>query len=229
MMAVNADLAGTTGLATVAKWKRVTLIVTPWVLLLTTYLVYQGAVRALGPQLGYLTGFLFYWFGWCFGLSFLILGLEGVLSLFRDRRPRFTSKRWLGVLLLLSPLLVAYGYEFPRVLSQATLPIVLTSALISLINGTAEELLWRGVYSRVFPDNLWWGYLYPAFGFAIWHFAPQSVFPSSRPGASLSLVAFALFLGLVWGWIAYRTQSVRWTTLAHIIFDFSGLGGRLYF
>jgi hypothetical protein len=198
-------------------------------LLLTTYLVYQGAVSAFGPQLGYFVGFLFYWIGWCFGFPVWVLGLGGVVDLFRDRKPRFTSRKWLGIVLLVVPLILAYGYEFPRALPEATLPIVLLSILISMVNGAAEELLWRGVYPLVFPDSTWWGYLYPTLGFAVWHFAPQSVFPNPRPGASVSLVVAAGIVGLMWGWVAYRSKSVRWTTLSHILFDFSGLGGRVYF
>jgi hypothetical protein len=198
-------------------------------LLLTTYLVYQGAVSAFGPKLGYFVGFLFYWIGWCFGFPVWVLGIGGVVDLFRDRKPRFTSRKWLGIVLLVVPLILAYGYEFPRALPEATLPIVLLSILISMVNGAAEELLWRGVYPLVFPDSTWWGYLYPTLGFAVWHFAPQSVFPNPRPGASVSLVVAAGIVGLMWGWVAYRSKSVRWTTLSHILFDFSGLGGRVYF
>jgi len=66
-------------------------------------------------------------------------------------------------------------------------------------------------------------------GFAVWHFAPQSVFPNPRPGATVSLVVAAGIVGLMWGWVAHKTKSIRWTTLSHILFDFSGLGGRVYF
>ena len=214
---------------TVSKAKKVALIAAPWVLLLTTYLAFQGAVALLGPRPGYLAGFLFYWIAWCLAFPLWILGREGVAARFRDRQPRFTSRKWLGLLLLLLPLLLAYGYEFPRVLPQATVPIVLASAAISVVNGVAEELLWRGTYASAFPGSAWWGYLYPALGFAVWHFSPQSVFPNPRPGAAVSLVVAAGIVGLMWGWVVFRTKSVRWTTLSHILFDFSGLGGRVYF
>lgn len=211
------------------KWTKTALIAAPWLLILTTNLAYQWAVAGLGSKLGYLTGFLFYWIIWCFGFSLWVLGADGVLALLRDGRLRFTSRRWLGLVLLMAPLLLAYGYEFPRVLPQATLPIVLSSAIISIVNGIAEELLWRGVYASIFPDDLWWGYLYPALGFAVWHFVPQQVFPNPRPGATVSLVIAAGIVGLMWGWVTYRTKSIRWTGLSHILFDFSGLGGRVYF
>jgi membrane protease YdiL (CAAX protease family) len=209
--------------------RKVALVAAPWALLLTTYLTYQQAVSAFGPRLGYLSGFLFYWIVWCGGFPLWVLGGDGVLALFRDLKPRFTSRKWLGILLLVAPLLLAYGYEFPRAVPEATLPIVLVSVVISVVNGIAEELLWRGTYARVFSDSVWWGYLYPTLGFAVWHFAPQSVFPNPRPGATVSLVVAAGIVGLMWGWVTYKTKSVRWTSLSHILFDFSGLGGRVYF
>jgi uncharacterized protein len=143
------------------KARRLALVAAPGVLLVTTYVTYQQAVSAFGAKLGYLAGFLFYWIVWCLGFPLWLLGRDGVLALFRDLTPRFTSRRWLGMLCLLVPLLLAYGYEFPRALPQATVPIVLTSAVISVVNGIAEELLWRGTYAHVFAGNVWWGYLYP--------------------------------------------------------------------
>jgi len=209
--------------------RRIALIAAPWALLLSTYGVYQGAVSLWGARPGYLIGFLFYWIIWCLGFPLWILGSKSVLARFREVKCRFTDRKWLGLLLLVTPLLLAYGYEFPRAAPQATLPIVLVSIVISVMNGTAEELLWRGAYPAVFPDSSWWGYLYPTVGFAVWHFAPQSVFPNPRPGATVSLVVAAGIVGLMWGWVAHKTKSIRWTTLSHILFDFSGLGGRVYF
>jgi membrane protease YdiL (CAAX protease family) len=55
------------------------------------------------------------------------------------------------------------------------------------------------------------------------------VFPNPAPGGNLALVVVAGVVGLGWGWIVRRTGSLRWSTVAHIAFDFSGLGARLYF
>ncbi|MGE5577491.1 MAG: CPBP family intramembrane glutamic endopeptidase [Syntrophothermus sp.] len=100
---------------------------------------------------------------------------------------------------------------------------------VALVNGTLEEVLWRGLYVATYPGRLWPSYLYPALGFGVWHYAPQSIFPNSFPGGSTSLVLFAVGLGLMGGWVARRTGSVRWTTVSHVLLDFSGLGALLYF
>ena len=167
--------------------------------------------------------------GWCLLFPLWLLKPDGLRKLFRDRRPRLGRPPWLGSLCLLLPLALGYGYAFPRARRQANLPILLSSAAIALVNGTLEELLWRGTYAALFPQHLFWGYIYPALGFAVWHFAPQSVFPNQAPGGNVSLVATAGILGLLWGRVARQSRSIRWTTVSHVLFDFSGLGGRIYF
>jgi len=73
------------------------------------------------------------------------------------------------------------------------------------------------------------GYLYPAVGFALWHLVPQSIHPSRMRGGTKSFLAGAFFIGLGHGWVAWRTRSIRWTVLTHILTDFLGLGGLIYF
>jgi len=209
--------------------KKFVLILTPLALLGTTYLVFQRFNTLFGLKQGYLGGFLFYWIVWCLLLPWWILGSDGLLHIFRDSKPRFGRPRWLGIIFLIVPLLLGYGYAFPRAIGQADASIVLLSAVIAIVNGTLEELLWRGAYLTAFKDNWFLGYLYPSIGFGVWHFAPQSIFPNSAPGGVISLVVVAGLIGLMWSWVANRSQSIRWVTISHILFDFSGLGGRIYF
>ena len=65
-------------------------------------------------------------------------------------------------------------------------------------------------------------------GFALWHLAPLSVRPSTMPGGAGGFIAGALLLGLGWGWVAWRTGSIRWTVVSHILLDLSGLGALKY-
>jgi membrane protease YdiL (CAAX protease family) len=95
----------------------------------------------------------------------------------------------------------------------------------AVCNALTEELFWRGVYVRLFPDDAIRGYLYPALAFGAWHIIPQSVVPFG--GGSTALVLGACFIGLGYGWVAWRTGSIRWTTLAHIGTDAMGIGAAL--
>lgn len=229
MRAMQSSLSGSVLQGQSTTWKRLALLALPFLLLASTWGVYTGVAAWLGPKSGYFVGFLFYWLFWCLGSSLFFLGPRQTIDLFISSRQDSGRPDLAGKLLLGVPLLLGYGYAFPRALPSASAPILLLSAGIALINGTMEELLWRGIYPRVFPDNAALGYLYPQIGFAIWHYAPQTIFPNSSPGGAHSLVLVAGLLGLMWGWVAWRTKSIRGTTLSHVLFDFSGLGGRIYF
>jgi membrane protease YdiL (CAAX protease family) len=68
------------------------------------------------------------------------------------------------------------------------------------------------------------GILYPAIGFALWHLAPQSIFPAeNKPAFILS----TLFLGLAYGFIAYSTGSAFWTAISHSLNGILALSGML--
>lgn len=209
--------------------KEKLLVAAPLLLLLTTYLVFNIAVKLVGLKPGYLIGFLFYWIAWCLVFPLWLLGKEAVFSMFRKVVEPLGRPKWLGAILLFSLPLFTLAYALPMQLPRATLIIVALSLLIAFINATCEEILWRGVYFKAFPGSTWWGYIYPAIWFGLWHYAPQSVLTSSYPGGAHSLVLFAVILGLMWGWVAWKTGSIRWVTMAHIILDFSGLGALFYF
>lgn len=209
--------------------KEKLLVLMPVILLVTTYLVFVAAVMLFGLKPGYLIGFLFYWISWCLVFPIWLLGRDAVFSMFRKVAEPLGKPKWLGAILLFALPLFTLIYAFPMQLPKATLLIVFLSTLIALVNATCEEILWRGLYFKAFPDSTWWGYLYPAIWFGLWHYAPQSVLTSSYPGGAHSLVLFAVVLGLMWGWVAWKTKSIRWVTLAHIILDFSGLGALFYF
>lgn len=209
--------------------KQIALIVTPFILLGTTYLVFKRLVARFGPKAGYLGGFLFYWIAWCLLLPWWILGPDCQLHIYRDGPARFGNPAWLGASLLAIPLLLSYGYAFPRAIRLASVTIVLLSALLAIVNGTLEELLWRGAYLSAFQGSWFLGFVYPAIGFAVWHFAPQSIFANPAPGGNLALVIVAGIVGLMLGWVAWQTGSILWATLSHIMFDFSGIGARIYY
>lgn len=48
------------------------------------------------------------------------------------------------------------------------------------MNALGEELLWRGLFLEVFPGEVFRGALWPLFGFALWHLAPEAILVSSQ-------------------------------------------------
>jgi len=109
------------------------------------------------------------------------------------------------------------------VFSSASIPLILLAIPGAVINGFCEEALWRGLYIKVFPKDWLSGLLFPSIGFALWHIAPQLVFPSE--GGIFPFVLSTLFLGLSYGWIAYRTESARWTAISHSLSAVIAVGG----
>lgn len=128
--------------------------------------------------------------------------------------------------LLALPPALGFTAAFPKAIREADATIVAGSAALATVNGALEELLWRDAYQAAFQPVL--AVVYPTAGFALWHYAPQLVFPNPRPGGATSLVAVAGSAGAIWSAVAFRSGSSLAGTLSHILFDFSGLGARLY-
>lgn len=205
------------------KQRLAWLISLPWLLTLSAGAVFWLGSQWLGAHGGYLLGFAFYWGVWCLGLAYVLNGRQSLVRLWRDRRPLFSRDNWLAALvwlLVLAAALLLYAADFFR----APPLLILVAAGMATINGVCEEILWRGLYVAFFPRNIWLGVVYPAAGFALWHFAPQVVFPADEP---LSFVVSTFFLGLAYGWIAYRCGSARWSAISHSLSGILALSGML--
>jgi len=201
----------------------------PFVLLVTTGIAFYFLPLFLGQKNGYFAAFLFYWLFWCMAVPVMLTGKRSIIELFRFSKPLLGEHKFLNLLFLLLPLVLVYSYEFPKVIKHSNDAVILSSVILSVVNATAEEILWRGTFLKILGRNSGSYILFSSFGFAIWHFAPQLVFSNKEPGGAFSLVAIAFVLGLLYSYVAKDTRSILLTIAAHILFDFSGLGGRLYF
>lgn len=203
--------------------------------------VFSLSARWLGAEAGYLLGFGFYWLFWCLLVPRWLLRKAEFATILRDRDPLFALPpnpspngrgayvqrtyriEWGAALLWLLVTLIAvlmYAGDFVR----APLTLILLAAPLATLNGFCEEILWRGLYVRLFPRNPWLAILYPSLGFALWHLAPQAIFPAENvPGFVIS----TFFLALPYGVIAYRTGSAKWTALSHSLSGILALSGYL--
>ena len=186
---------------------------------------YRGLSRRCGPRRGYFAAFLVYWLGWCLLFPLWVIGPGRLRPVLVAPVEPLGRPPFLGALLLAGPPLGSALTGFRARVRRATPLMLLASAGFALVNGAAEELLWRGIYLAEFPRQPLVGYLYPSLGFGAWHLAPQSVRPSHMPGGRWAFAATAVFMGLTYGWVARRTGSIRWTVVSHMVTDFFGLGG----
>ncbi len=201
----------------------VLLIGLPLLLLPVMVGIFAVSARWLGAQAGYLTGFSFYWLFWCLFVPRCLLGKVEFTTILSDRARLFCGVNWLAALLWLVVTLAAvfmYAGEFVR----APLTLILLAAPLATLNGFCEEILWRGLYVCRFPQNPWLAILYPSLGFALWHLAPQVIFPAENV---IGFVVSTFFLAMPYGYIAYRTGSAKWTALSHSLSGILALSGYL--
>lgn len=198
-------------------------IVVPFLLLPSMLAVFGLINPWLGREPAYLLGFAFYWLFWCLLVPRWLLGKEEFNTILSSHRPLFSRSNWLAATLWLVVTLVAI-FMFAAEFLRAPLHLILLAIPLAMINGICEEILWRGVFVRVFPKNIWLAILYPSVGFALWHLAPQTIFPAENV---VGFVISTFFLALPYGYIAYRTGSARWTAISHSLSGILALSGYL--
>lgn len=195
-----------------SRYRKILLLGLPIALFLTTAAAFLYLTSWLRKPVGYLLGFLFYWFFWCLIVPRTILGKDTFRTLLTDRVSLFTRNNWPALLLIIvvtAVTLVMYLSKFLR----STWILMLLSFPCAVIDGTCEEILWRATYVRVFVNTPLLAIFYPSLGFAAWHFVPQMVYPASS--GTLIFVLSTFFLGICYGFVAYRTGSAKWTAISH--------------
>ena len=170
--------------------------------------------QALGGRAGYLASLAVYWIGFCLPVI--------AIHVWRQRGPRLFSERlawrdwWLPVLLALQMGLIGLFAVVPNT-SLLTTHGAMLAALIGLINAPLEETAWRGGFMTTFADRprqgFWLGWVL----FTAWHIPLALSHGIGFDGSWLSLVGGAAALGLLWSWIAWRTGSVFWVAIAHVL------------
>jgi len=188
-------------------------------------LVFVSLSRSLNAALGYVLGFLFYWVIWCALIPLCILKREGIGSLLREENPLFRRSNWLPALLLVLIVVITVIMYPPTGLLAAPIKLVLIAVPVAIVNGVCEELLWRGLYVKVFASNAVLGVVYPSVGFALWHLSPQLVVPAEN--GAWPFVASTFFLGISYAWISYRTGSIKWNVISHSIGGILDIGGAI--
>jgi membrane protease YdiL (CAAX protease family) len=200
--------------------KKCFLIILPVLLTSSTALVFGGAAQWLGDDVGYLIGFAFYWL-WCLSVPLVCWGKDGLRRVFAQNAPLFRKRNWLLIGILSLTVAGAIWMYFIPSLAKVSIWIGLFSP-IAIINGTSEEILWRGVYVKAFGRNVFLGCIYPAIGFALSHISPGLVFPAEE--GVLPFIISTFFLGLAYGWVAYKTGSARWTAITHSVIGLLAFG-----
>ena len=119
-------------------------------------------------------------------------------------------------LLVLFPLAMASLYKLvPRMgYEKQSIGIWLLCVSTAFGNGFFEEVLWRGVYMKLFPGSLLYRIIWPGIWFALWHYVPGSVSPN---GNVIGLMAGAGLFGFYLSFLAKKTDTIWWSIVAHVL------------
>jgi len=221
---VSEKATGGGGSWPLGKHKAPVLLALPFVLLPTTMVVFLGLAPLLGKETGYLFGFLFYWLFWCLFVPRLLLDKASFSGVLAGRRPLFARANWPAVLsfaIVSAAAAIMYLGKFVH----APWILMLLAAPCATVDGECEEILWRGLYIRSFPGKPLLAIVYPSLGYAAWHFVPQMIFPATA--GTLRFVVSTFFLGLAYGFMAYRTGSAKWTAISHSLNGTLALSGNI--
>jgi hypothetical protein len=199
--------------------RRASILAIPLVVPVSMRVLFPLLARRLGARRGYLAAFGIYWAG-CYLVPLALVGRRRIAALLCRPADRLPRPRWLGALALLVPPLGAAGAELLPALRRADSALLATASVVAVVNAAGEELLWRGLFVATFPDDPVRGWLWPAVGFTAWHLAPASVRP---PRQARMFLAGTALIGAGFGWVAWRTHSLRWTLPAHVATDACGL------
>jgi membrane protease YdiL (CAAX protease family) len=185
--------------------------------------VYFISSKTLGKCQGYLAGFVFYWVFWCFIIPYIV-NRKNLFTYFKSGKPLFVKKNW-WVVILFSVTIIApvFMYFIPGIGNKSILVIVFAFPF-AIIDGVSEELFWRGFYIREFGNDVLWGIMIPSAFFSLWHFAPQIVFPHNN---QIGFVISTFCLGLVYGIVAYKTKSAKWSAIGHSLSGILAFSGSL--
>lgn len=151
-----------------------------------------------------------YWFGFCLPVGLWLIGRARWRAVLR---PATGGARWVPVAALALPALVL-GVTLVEPPAGVTALVVAIALAAGAINGTAEEVFWRGAWlvhagTSVAAFALGWAL------FVAWHVPLALAVGVVYHGGAGALVGGAAGLGLVWSLIAWRARAAGWAMISH--------------
>ena len=204
------------------KDKKRILLLSSLALLPFTFVLFQLTTLWLGPKWGYITGFLVYW-AYCVGTARVLSGSD--LNYFKEMWSRERGGKYAGWISL-AAFIPVLGVFFVSFLPNASKLTLSTGALLLftvLLNGTIEELYWRGLYLREYPNDARIGFLLSLLLFGAWHVSLWFARGVVYKDGFLALVGGAYGLGLIWTWVARSNGNLRAVIPSHILVNLFAL------
>lgn len=196
--------------------KKRILLISSLLMLPITYVWLQLTTSFLGAKWGYVTGLAGYWF-YCLIAVWLVSG--GKMNYFKEMWNRQQSGnyvKWISLAAFL-PALGLFFVSFLPNAAQLTFATGILLVLVVLLNGSIEELYWRGLYLLEYTDNFFLGFILPWLFFGAWHISLWFARGVVYKDGFLALVGGAYMLGLIWTWVARSNGNLRVVIPSHIL------------
>jgi membrane protease YdiL (CAAX protease family) len=184
-----------------------------------TFVIFRSIVSWTGVQVGYWLSMSVYW---VIIVSFTLfnIGTCGIRLLFRVDK---SVPQWWGCLAFI-PAVATFCIAFLPSFFQLKAGLMLLTIVTGIINGTCEELFWRGLTLSPQVKNPRAIISASLTGFSLWHLSLTGIAGLQYQGGNAALVGGAFFMGILWQFVAMKTRNIRYVTIAHIlvnIFAFS--------
>jgi membrane protease YdiL (CAAX protease family) len=184
-------------------------IIAPLVLVAVMYPVFHSLAGVMNDRLAWYLGLVIYWLIWGAVFPLLIIGRDTIKELIRPQKPDKKILLLVAIPLVgaLAARLILGGYE------KESVWIALLIFSTPFGNGFFEEVLWRGVYVKLFPNNIFFWMIWPSVWFALWHYVPGSVSGGNPAG----LMIGSGMMGFYLSFLTKKTGTLWWAIVFHIV------------
>lgn len=190
------------------KQKKRFLLLSPFAVLPFTFFSFRILATTLGPKWGYFAGFGAYWTFAMLIIWFMADSRKGYfMSMLRGYGDN-KKRKLLGA----APLLPVAGVFFISFLPNAVRLTVPTGVLVltmAILNGSIEEIYWRGLYLKEFGNNIVIGLFLSTVLFGAWHFSLWFAKGIEYSGGLLALVGGAYLMGLLLSCSSRKIGNIR--------------------
>lgn len=165
-----------------------------------------------------------------YGIYLTILLLGVVLFNKRGNEPTKirSSYKYMYYILSFIPILATFYVAFLPTLPNIKLDLLVLLLVYALLNGTLEELFWRGTFGKMFDNDIKCAYIIPTIIFTCWHFALLFANGVVYHGSMLALVGGAGVMGAIWGLTMFKTKNIKIVLCAHVVVNFFAFSQLLY-
>lgn len=198
------------------KHRKRLLLISSLLMLPLTFGLFQLTTLYFGHKWGYVLGFAGYW-SYCLLTALLVSGadINYFKRMWREQPVGSNTKR-LSVLAFI-PVFGVFFVSFLPNAAELTLSTGLLLTIVVLLNGSIEELYWRGLYLLEYGDNIRIGFVLSWILFGAWHVSLWFARGVVYTDGFLALVGGAYGLGLIWTWVARKSGNLRAVVPAHIL------------